>query len=528
MKLQEEFDEPLAEMLLSPKCDMFKGTDGDCYITVDSPHGKVTLPLDSEGGGAVITGMFHEQEKHILTVSEKERGERLAYAKIYWKPQRPVFLRVGRDETYYYLDLQTQPKVYVRFNADGWQLVDSVPVAFREGQGQLPMPIPLKSDTFAEKGFDLLRYKLLRVSDAQWRVLLPLLVSYLLPDIQRPLLLLTGEQNSGKSTFLEIVKTLIDPNIATIGGDVPDERNLFIKVNSTWLPTFDNLSRLDDRQQDALCRIVTGGTYEVRRLYTDKGMVTITCKNPLILSGITNVANRGDLASRAVLFHLESIDRAANLISSEALTARLKEASPLILSNLLNLTCKVLKEWKSISAPARVRPASYGTIGLAVEQAYGWHPGSFEASYHLTRQSLEEDVVENKPVIQALLQYLEPYKAAGEHEINPGELLGKLQLMSDESLTRSNMWPKTPATFAKDLARCAPALRKQYGWDAEMVRDMHKRSWKFTYREPVVTETKREVPAAIKLAAQKLAPPRESLGKTVRRIAAAKKKGGKK
>jgi len=521
MKLEPEHDNLIAELLLK-SCDFFKGTDGDCYITVDSPYGKVTLPLDSQEGTAIVTGMYHQQADHIIERAELERGARLAFSKIIWEPAREVYLRVGRDAEHYYLDLKTTPRKYIQFGADGWRIVNSVPIHFREGQGQLPMPEPLKGDTFEEEGFTALR-RLLTINDLQWRCLLPLLVSYMLPDIQHPLLLLTGEQNSGKSTFLEIIKTLLDPNSAAIGGDVPDPRNLFIKVNSTWVSTFDNLSRLDEKQQDAVCQIVTGGTYQTRRLYSDAGLVSITAKNPVILSGISNVANRGDLASRAVLFELQSIDRLKRPIPAEMLTAQLNRAQPSILRSLVNLACAVLNARSQTEAPARVRPASYGVIGLAVERVLGWPTGSFVEAYHMTHRPLEQDVIENVPVITALVSYLDQYRKDGEHTIGSTELMLMLASYADETVVRSALWPKRPADFSKLIVRCLASLRKEYGWDAVQSRDMTHRYWKFTYKQPEQPTARPNIELPVKLRPR----PKESLGQSVRRVTR-EKKGGKK
>jgi len=526
MKLKEEapqYDRLLTDLLLSEKCDLFRGTDGDVYVCIDTMAGKTTLPLDSQDGLARVTALFDQEHEYIISKNDKERGARLAYARVMDKPAREVFLRVGHDAEAYYLDLHTQPKNYIRFSADGWNKTDTVPVHFREGQGQLPMQLPVGVSDDNE-GFRTLK-GLLTVTDAQWSCLLPLLVSYMLPNIQHPLLLLTGEQNSGKSTFLEIIKTLVDPNAAMIGGDVPDPRNLFIKVSSTWLPTFDNLSRLDDKQQDAVCQIVTGGTYQTRRLWTDKDQVTITCKNPVILSGINNVAGRGDIASRAVLFELQSIDRQAKLVSAETITRKLKEAAPSILRALLNLTCAVLKLQPQIEAPPNVRPAAYGIIGRAVEQAMGWRPGTFEQAYHVTRQSLHDDVLENSVVMGSLLRHLAAYKSAGKYKENADVLLAKLAANESDDVTRSRMWPSTAATFGKTLKNCAPALRKQYGWDAEQTRDMHNRYWKFTHNPPKAVAVAATSPAVVAPLAARLTQPKESLGQSVRRVR--KTKGGR-
>jgi hypothetical protein len=150
----------------------------------------------------------------------------------------------------------------------------------------------------------------------------------------------------------------------------------------------------------------------------------------------------------------------------------------------------------------------------------GWRIGTFEQAYHLTRQSLHDDVIENHVVMGSLVRYLTNYQLAGECKEHSEVLLAKLTAQeTDDAVTRSQMWPKSAAMFGRTLKNCAPALRKQFGWDVEQTRDMTHRYWKFTYKPVSTAAIVRPEPTdAVKAVAARLTQPKESLGQSVRRV----------
>ena len=58
---------------------------------------------------------------------------------------------------------------------------------------------------------------------------------------------------------------------------------------------------------DALCRIASGGSFAVRRLYTDDEEVLFKAARPILLNGIEDVIGRPDLADRAIFLSLGPI-----------------------------------------------------------------------------------------------------------------------------------------------------------------------------------------------------------------------------
>jgi hypothetical protein len=58
---------------------------------------------------------------------------------------------------------------------------------------------------------------------------------------------------------------------------------------------------------DALCRLATGGSFAVRRLYTDDEEVLFEASRPILLNGIEDGISRPDLGDRAIFLTLAPI-----------------------------------------------------------------------------------------------------------------------------------------------------------------------------------------------------------------------------
>jgi hypothetical protein len=93
-------------------------------------------------------------------------------------------------------------------DAAGWRIVERAPVLFRRSALTAPLPAPLRGgslDPLAE---------LLNVDEAGFRLIVAWLVAALLPDIPHPILALTAEQGTAKSTAARLVVSLVDPSPA--------------------------------------------------------------------------------------------------------------------------------------------------------------------------------------------------------------------------------------------------------------------------------------------------------------------------
>src|SRR5215475_4695780 len=217
-------------------------------------------------------------------------------------PERTVHIRVAEHDGRTYLDLADKERRAVQIGPDGWEVVISPPVRFRRAAGMLPLPIPQKGGSIEALA------ALLNLSTPDEFVLV---VAWLLAALQQvgpyPLLVNAGEQGSAKTVLTKILRALIDPNVAPTRVPPREERDLMIAANNGHILAFDNLSSLPSWLSDALCRLATGGSFAIRRLYTDCDEILFQATRPAILNGIEDVVCRSDLADRALFLALEPI-----------------------------------------------------------------------------------------------------------------------------------------------------------------------------------------------------------------------------
>jgi hypothetical protein len=164
---------------------------------------------------------------------------------------------------------------------------------------------------------------------------------------------LSGEQGSAKSTFTEILRALIDPNVPPLRALPREDRDLFIAAANGFLLAFDNVSGLPFWMSDTLCRLATGGGFATRQLFTDQDEVLFDVVRPMILNGIEDVVTRPDLASRAVFQTLEPIPEEDRRPVAEV-WAEFERERPAIFGALLDALVVGLNK------DGRLRPLGHG------------------------------------------------------------------------------------------------------------------------------------------------------------------------
>src|SRR5262249_54543565 len=201
------------------------------------------------------------------------------------------------------LDWVTESGEGVDSDAPGWRLGRHPPVRFRRSAGMRPLRRPVHGDSIAA-----VRSFLNVSSQEEFVVAVCWILAALRNTGPYPVLALSGEQGSAKSTFAILLRCLIDPNVASLRSLPREERDLAISANNAHVLAFDNVSNLSPWISDALCRIATGAGFATRQLYTDMDEVLLDASRPVILTGIVDVVTRADLADRALAIKLEPIE----------------------------------------------------------------------------------------------------------------------------------------------------------------------------------------------------------------------------
>src|SRR6185437_6218954 len=168
-------------------------------------------------------------------------------------PERVTHFRVGGLDGRLYLDLGDETWRAVEIDATGWRVIDNPPVRFRRAAGLQALPAPV-----AGGSVEALRSFLNVRSDVDFVLVIAWTLACLRNCGPYPVMVLSGEQGSAKSTFSALLRALLDPNTAPLRALPREDRDLFIAASNGHVLAFDNVSGLPAWISDTLCRLATG------------------------------------------------------------------------------------------------------------------------------------------------------------------------------------------------------------------------------------------------------------------------------
>jgi hypothetical protein len=316
------------------------------------------------------------------------------------------------------------------------------------------------------------------------------LLGSLSPQGPYPIVGISGEQGSAKSSFSRALRALIDPSTVPLRSLPRIDRDLAIAAKNNYVIAFDNLSNLPAWLSDMLCQIATGGGFATRKLYTDADEALFNSVRPIILNGIEDIVSRADLTDRAVLLTLKPIPEAERKPEAELKTA-FEAKRPLILGALLDAVATGLRRLPHVRLTVLPRMADFAQWVTACEAAL-WAEGTFMRAYHSNRARAVDYVI-NADLVASSVRLL--MEARSEWTGTASDLLRDLSPLAGEQITKSRSWPDGPRALSARLRRVATALRA-IGIEAEFdYREGHKRDrkikllWSTTQREDSGPET---------------------------------------
>lgn len=462
----------LVDMAERQGAELFHSPDGSEYITFAAGDHSETWPLRARAVRLWLGSLYYKQTlctagSQALQDAVDTLGGKARYEGV----ERAVYVRLARHEGgAIYLDLANTGWQAVEITAAGWRVVDSPHVRFRRPKGMLALPTPERGGHVEE-----LRPFVNAASAGDLALLLAFMVGALKPEGPYPVLVLTGEQGSAKSTLGRMVRALVDPNAVPLRAEPRNSHELMISAGNSWLIAFDNLSRLSGWLSDDLCRLSTGGGFSARELYADAEETLFDAVRPALLTSIEDVVTRSDLLDRALILNLEAIPPRARR-SEAALWAAFNEASPRILAGLLDAVATAMRRQPAINLPSLPRMADFAITATAAEPALGLADGAIMAAYLGNRQEAHNLALDASPVpdvLEALLRECEPPEWAGTATALLEAL--KLQAGLEDNKRLPEGWPARADKLSSLLKRLAPNLRER-GIDVRSARAGRRRT----------------------------------------------------
>lgn len=432
---------------------LWRSTLGEPFATIPVAGHLEHWPLDSSAFKEWLSRQFYQRERvapnaqALVSALSVLRGRAVHEGETH-----PVFTRVGELDGLLYLDLGDDQWRAVEIAHGAWQVVKSheVVVRFRRSRSMRPLLVPERGGSIE----DLRRYVNVRRKNP-FTLICAWLIGALRPYGPYPVLCLHGEQGSAKSTLARILRSLIDPNGAPLRAAPKDLRDLVLTARNGRVVALDNLSHLPEWLSDAICRLSTGGGFSTRSLYTDGEEFIHDGQSPVVMTGIEELATRGDLLDRSIPIVLDPIPEGQRRTEADVLQS-FEEVRPRILGAILDAVAQAHLDEQEVKLERLPRMADFARWACAAAPAMPWSASEFLAAYDESRREANGIALEASPVAQAITRLLE-MRPVWEGTLT--ELLGDLEKRIDEEMRRTRSWPKSPRGLSSALRRLAPNLR---------------------------------------------------------------------
>ncbi|MBI3317193.1 MAG: hypothetical protein HYZ85_04240 [Candidatus Omnitrophica bacterium] len=351
--------------------------------------------------------------------------------------------RVAKQGDAFLYDVGDKQWRVIEITPSGWRFSDH-PYVFQRGSNTAAQVEPVR-------GGDIrLVLKFLNLpKEGDKLLLLVMIVAALVPGIPHPVLLFIGEHGAAKSTSTKVVRRLVDPAVAELLSlpNKPDDMALLLHKN--YCPALDNLDSLQGWQSDILCRAVSGGGIEKRRLYTDDDEVILKFLRFIILNGINPAVTRPDLIDRTTCLTLERIPD-ENRKQEADFWAEFDQAHPLIFGGMLDTLSSAMRIYPSVKLEKLPRMADFCKWGFAIAEALGGKGNEFFKAYRENISHQNKIAIENHPVASAIKVF---FDGKSVWQGRPSDLLTELEKVAAEEKIdmKAKSWPKAAHILTRRL-----------------------------------------------------------------------------
>ncbi len=305
-------------------------------------------------------------------------------------PFHDIHLRVAARGGCIYIDLCNDKWQIIEISKLDWKVLESsaAPVRFNRNNAMRPLPSPIPNGDLTKL------HKFLNVDSRNLVLILSWIINAYRPNYPFPILILSGEQGTAKSTTSRILRELIDPSKIPFRSSPKNEHDLIIAATRSWVIGLDNLSTIPDWFSDALCRLSTGGGFGTRKLYSDDEETILEAKRPIVINGIGDLASRSDLLDRALVVRLDSIPPDKRRSESE-FWAEFEGEKESIFSGFLSAISIGLRRLDKINSGPMPRMADFTQWVTACEPALGLEKNAFRNVYNENRLNAHSIVLED-------------------------------------------------------------------------------------------------------------------------------------
>lgn len=266
------------------------------------------------------------------------------------------------------------------------------------------------------------------------------------------LAVISSPQGSGKSTFTNMWRQIVDPAQAVITTMPDNVDSLKNHLANNIMCCFDNTQQLNAAYSDILCGAVTGTYHTKRKLYTDSDEIVIKLHNIVVLNGIDIIPSKSDLLERSLLFKLNTIS-SADRKSENEIKEKFSEALPYVLGAIFDILVEYFKRKDEIEVKGSHRMAgAYRdcyVIASILDVA-----DDFVIAFQNNQKLLKNNLIESNPLVSAIDLYM---RSLGQKQkkCTMTTLYDEIKKLSD-----IDTFPKNSSAFSRALKNQEPALEQ--------------------------------------------------------------------
>ena len=377
----------------------------------------------------------------------------------------PVHTRFNFDGQRLLLDLCDGMGNIVYADRNGWDVRQKGFNKFRQPKYMKPLPYPDRNGDL----LDLL--DCVSFDNHMDRVLVPVwIVGALASNLDRPILMISGTQGSGKTTTADIIRSCIDP-VNLTGLSAPStERDFAVTLRRQQVPSFDNLTFIKGEIQDLMARVVTGGAIERRKLYTDDESHFVRFKRAMILTGISNPITQDDLLDRTLSIQLRRSSNTERRLKADILK-RFEQKQASIIGGILNTFVGALNIQDSLELDELPRLADFYHFGVAIAEYLGEQQGfgkeMFARAFNNSMRQSYQYGADDDPLAFTVLDFLRELnktKPQDKHCFKVSDLHKDLNKYAPTIDIDPKELPGSPSILSRKLKGVRQAL-EHMGWD---------------------------------------------------------------
>ncbi len=439
---------------IGKRAELFHDETMDGYGSISVNGHLETYPIRAKGFRQWLEHQYYmETRKQPGAQGIQDALSGLEAAARFDGKRREVSFRVAGSDGGVFIDLCNESWEAVKVTRAGWEIQKQPEIRFIRRRGQMALPTPERGGSL-----ELLR-PFLNTDDDGFLLCLMWLVSATNPGGPFPILAVSGEQGSGKSTVSKVLKSILDPSTAALRSMPREERDFAVFAKNAFVLGLDNLSGITSSMSDTICRVVYGHGFATRELFTNDDEAVFCGARPVIINGIEDLLHRPDLADRAVTVHCETIQESRRK-EEKVFWSDFAAKHPAILGALLDAVVVGLARMPDLTVDRLPRMADAAKWVIACEPALPWKEGRFLEVYRENIKVVRRSALEADDFAVILLQALEE---KGRCEMTALDVLTEVNHRAAEATRKSRGWPENPKAASNRLKRLAPLLRSN-GW----------------------------------------------------------------